>query len=329
MSMEKQLDICDITATAQSLGVYKAAPSKNFLTGEKNLDLDQNPSMTLGTNLVYPLEVAGAYAAFAADGNFCKPTAILEVLDTNGKPLQIPSADCKQVLDQNVARNVTEALRLGWTSGTAAQVPKSPLDGRQVASKTGTTNLSKDTWFAAYTPQMAAAVWVGHASEVRTLNGTRINGKRVGRVFGATIAGPIWSNSVGNALEAMNAPKLTFADGTNDGLKTTTVDGKIKVPSVVGRSVSSATAALQAAGFQVKVASGRVASTSVAAGLVASQSARSASAGATITITRSSGAPPAPSPSQPAPAPSSDAPGIQLPSDLPSLPSLPQAPTGQ
>ncbi len=28
MSMEKQLDICDITATAQSLGVYKAAPPR-------------------------------------------------------------------------------------------------------------------------------------------------------------------------------------------------------------------------------------------------------------------------------------------------------------
>lgn len=329
MSMEKQLDICDITATAQSLGVYKAAPTKNFLTGEKNLDLDQNPSMTLGTNLVYPLEVAGAYAAFAADGNFCKPTAIIEVLDTNGKPLQVPSADCKQVLDVNVARNVTEALRLGWTSGTAKGVGKGVMDGRQVASKTGTTNDSQNVWFAAYTPQMAGAVWVGHHQGVKSLNGARINGKRVGRVFGATIPGPIWANAVGPSLEALNAPKETFTDGTNDGLKTTTVDGKIRVPNVVGRSVSSATSALQAAGFQVSVASGRVQSTSVAAGLVASQSARSAAAGATITITRSSGAPPAPSPTQPAPTQTSEAPGIQLPTDLPSLPSLPQAPTGQ
>ncbi len=115
-------------------------------------------------------------------------------------------------------------------------------------------------------------------------------------MFGATIPGPIWANAVGPSLEALNAPKETFTDGTNDGLKTTTVDGKIRVPNVVGRSVSSATSALQAAGFQVSVASGRVQSSSVAAGLVASQSARSAAAGATITITRSSGAPPAPSP---------------------------------
>ncbi|GAA0318815.1 penicillin-binding protein [Kineococcus aurantiacus] len=318
VSMEKQLDICDITATAQSLGVYKAAPTKNFLTGETNLDLDQNPSMTLGTNLVYPLEVAGAYAAFAAEGKFCKPTAILETLDTDGKPLQVPSANCQQVLDVNVARNVTEALRGGWTGGTAKGVGKAVMAGRQVASKTGTTNDSQNTWFAAYTPQMAGAVWVGHHKGVKSLNGERINGKRVGRVFGATIAGPIWANAVGTSLTQLNAPKLTFTDGTSAGLKTTTVDGRVRVPSVVGRSVSSARAALQAAGFQVKV--GGSVTSSVAKGLVASQSARSAAAGATITITTSSGAPPVRTPTQepsapatPAPPAGGDNPGVQLP----------------
>jgi membrane peptidoglycan carboxypeptidase len=326
VSMEKQLDICDITATAQSLGVYKAAPTKNFLTGETNLDLDQNPSMTLGTNLVYPLEIAGAYAAFAAEGMFCKPTAITEVLDGNGQPMQIPSADCQQVLDVNVARNVTEALRGGWTAGTARGVGKAQLDGRQVASKTGTTNNSNNTWFAAYTPQLASAVWVGHHSGEKSLNGERINGKRTGRVYGATIAGPIWANIVGPASNALNLPKATFTDGTSAGLRTTTVDGRIRVPSVVGRSVSSARTALEGAGFKVSVASGTVAS-DVEEGLVAAQSARSAAAGATITITRSSG--PAPVQTQ-EPTPSetpSDSPGIQLPTNLPTeLPPLPSVP---
>ncbi|WP_380158829.1 penicillin-binding protein [Kineococcus sp. R86509] len=328
MSMEKQLDLCDIANTAQSLGVYKGSPTPldTVNSNPKTYDLDRLPSMTLGTNLVTPLSVAGAYAAFAAEGNFCKPTAITEVLDSDNKPLNIPSADCKQVLDVNVARNVTEALQGGWNSGTAASVKRlGLLDGRQVASKTGTTNGSQNVWFAAYTPQLAAAVWVGHHEGYKTLNRERINGRRYSQVFGATIPGPIWAHIVGPASNVLNLPKATFTDGTNQGLKTTTIDGRIKVPSVVGRSVSSAKSALQAAGFQVSVSSKTVTS-NVDAGLVASQSARSAAAGATITITRSSG--PAPVPTQePSAPPSSDSPGIQLPTELPPLPDLPALPT--
>ncbi|WP_432498964.1 penicillin-binding protein [Kineococcus gypseus] len=327
VSMEKQLDICDITATAQSLGVYKAAPTKNFLTGEVNRDLDQNPSMTLGTNLVTPLSVAGAYAAFAAEGLFCRPTAIEAVYDTSGAPLPVPSPDCKQVLDPNVARNVTEALEGGWTSGTARGVERI---GRPVASKTGTTNDSADTWFAAYTPQLASAVWVGHANGTRSLNRERINGRRYRTVFGATIAGPIWANTIGPASQALNLPVRGFTPGSDAGLRTTTTDGRLRVPNVVGRSVSSATAALEAAGFDVQVSRRRVTSSSVAAGLVAQQSARSAEAGATITLVRSAGAPapePEPERSTPAPAPSTSAPAPAPEQPAPPAPAAPAADT--
>ncbi|WP_432542129.1 transglycosylase domain-containing protein [Kineococcus sp. SYSU DK002] len=330
MSMTKQLDLCDIASTAQSLGVYKgsATPADTIESNPDTFELDRLPSMTLGTNLVTPLSVAGAYAAFAAEGTFCKPTALTQVLDAAGQPLPVPGADCQQVLDVNVARNVTEALRGGWTGGTAARVGKAQLDGRQVASKTGTTNGSQNVWFAAYTPQLASAVWVGHHTGYKTLNGERINGKRYGRVFGATIPGPIWANIVGPASQALDLPKATFTDGTNEGLKTTTADGKIRVPDVVGRSVSSATRALEAAGFTVKVAPGRVFSKTVDEGLVGAQSARSATAGATITITRSSGpapTPPAEETSQPAQPTQSDP--AETPASTPR--DLPGQPTDQ
>nr|WP_246316453.1 transglycosylase domain-containing protein [Kineococcus aurantiacus] len=320
VAMEKQLDLCDIASTAQSLGVYKGRMEENFPTGQTNADLDLYPSLTLGTNLVTPLAVAGAYAAFAAEGNFCKPTAITEMLNTEGKPLNIPSADCKRVLDVNVARNVTEALQGGWTAGTAASVGgKGQLNGRQVASKTGTTNGSKDTWFAAYTPQLAAAVWVGHETPKSPI-GEKINGLRRGRVFGATIAGPIWTGIVGPASNALNLPKATFTPGTSQGLKTSTSDGRIKVPNVVGRSVSNARSILEAAGFQVAVSSKTASSPSVTKGLIASQSARAAAAGTTITLVRSSGPTPA---KTPAPVPSQ----TPTPSDRPEA--QPPAPPAQ
>ncbi len=311
VSMEKQLDLCDIAATAQSLGIYKGAPSPEDTTGPDTLELDRLPSMTLGTNQVTPLAVAGAYAAFAAEGTFCKPTAIMEVLDTEGNPLPVPSADCKQVLDPNVARNVTEALEGGWQRGTGASVRRlGLLDGRPVASKTGTTNDSQNVWFAAYTPQMAAAVWVGHHQGVKSLNGERINGKRYRRVYGATIPGPIWANIVGPAAEALGQPVKDFTPGTNEGLRTTTTSNRVKVPNVVGRSVSSATRVLEDAGFKVSVSSRRITS-SIGEGLVARQSASSARPGTTITLTRSAGRPapePEPEETTEAPEPTSQAP---------------------
>jgi penicillin-binding protein 1A len=36
------------------------------------------------------------------------------------------------------------------------------LKGRWVAGKTGTTDQVRDIWFAGYTPDMVAVVWMGH-----------------------------------------------------------------------------------------------------------------------------------------------------------------------
>ncbi|MFD0482040.1 penicillin-binding protein [Kineococcus sp. GCM10028916] len=338
VTMEKSLDLCNIAATAQSMGVHLANPKNGSVPAQKasdmsntndndsgvNSDLYVSPSLTLGVNEIAPLAMAGAYATFAAQGTFCKPIAILESLDTNGQPMNIPSADCKSVLDPNIANNVTEALQGVISGGTGS----SARIDRAAAGKTGTTNDSTDAWFVGYTPQLSSAVWMGHADGTKSLNSDRINGRGRRTIFGGTISAPTWKAIVGTASDQLNLPKVGFTPGTNQGLKTTTSDGRIKVPSVVGRSVSSAKSALQAAGFQVKVG-GSVSSNTVDAGLVASQSARSAAAGSVITITRSSGPAPVQTPDPPAPSapPSSDSPGIQLPTELPPLPDLPALPT--
>ncbi|WP_345713238.1 penicillin-binding protein, partial [Kineococcus glutinatus] len=313
MSMEKQLDLCNIAKTAQSLGVFKAKAANHNGDSSQPVttDLDTNlPSLTLGVQEIAPLAMAGAYAAFAAEGLFCKPVAITEILDTNGQPLPVPSADCQQVMDPNVARNVNTALQGTWNNGTAARVKRI---GRPVAGKTGTTNNSTNVWFCGYTPQMAAAVWVGHAdANNKSLNSERINGRGRQRIYGATIPAPIWSNTVGPASTALGLPVQSFTPGSQAGLRTVNPDGASRVPSVVGRSVSSARAALVAAGFEVVIASRRVASDSVRAGNVAQQSpggGRSADPGDTITLYRSSGPAPKPTPTATqAPAPTEQAP---------------------
>ncbi|GAB7190226.1 transglycosylase domain-containing protein [Kineococcus sp. NUM-3379] len=206
VAMEKQLDLCSIARTAQALGVTLAAPDVKVEGQPPTTDLHVFPALTLGVNPVSPLSMAGAYAAFAADGRFCRPVAIDRVLDRDGKPLPVPGAECAQVLDPGVARAVTSALQDVVAGGTGQAAR---LD-RPVAGKTGTTNNSTDVWFAGYTAQLASAVWVGHASGSKSLNGVPINGVSRDPVYGGTVAAPIWRESVGGASAALGLPVQPF-----------------------------------------------------------------------------------------------------------------------
>ena len=52
------------------------------------------------------VSMAAAYAAFAAEGNYCKPQAIEAVVDRNGKELPFTKSQCSQVIKPEVANAV-------------------------------------------------------------------------------------------------------------------------------------------------------------------------------------------------------------------------------
>jgi membrane peptidoglycan carboxypeptidase len=99
--LEERVGVCRPAHIAADLGVTTA----------DGKPLAQIKSFTLGTNLVSPLSMAEAYATFAARGNHCNSIAILEVTDPSGNRLQVPGADCQQVLDQKIADGVNELLQ--------------------------------------------------------------------------------------------------------------------------------------------------------------------------------------------------------------------------
>jgi membrane peptidoglycan carboxypeptidase len=153
--------------------------------------------ISLGDQEVHPIDMASAYATFSADGLLREPYIVQKVVAADGRVLidrtgQVPAG--KQVMTQQVARNVTESMiDVAGSSGL-------PLSkGRPVAAKTGTvqlgsTNDNKDTWTVGYTPSLSTAVWVGtdQSDPVRT---------KAGRpAFGRTIAGPIWQKFMNAAL---------------------------------------------------------------------------------------------------------------------------------
>lgn len=199
-------------------------------------------SLTLGAFETTPLQLASVYATLAADGSACRPVPVLEVLDTaTGERLPAPDAACRQVVSPAVARAVTSALSAtAQDGGTAEDVT---LDGRAWAGKTGTTNEYGATWFAGYTPTLAAAVWVGDTrGPAYPLTGVTAYGRWEPVLYGSTVAAPVWAE----AMTAMHAgvPAATFPPPLP------ITPWGTQVPDVVGLSMPAARSALGDAGMK-------------------------------------------------------------------------------
>jgi membrane peptidoglycan carboxypeptidase len=162
--------------------------------------------------------------------------------------------------------------------------------GRPAGGKTGTTNGSTDVWFAGYTPQMAAAVWVGHEREVRSLKHFTLAGRSYGTVYGATIPAPIWADFMRAALKG--EPVEQFGQTSDKVLN----GDRVTVPQINGLSVDAAKAALAAVGLSATVSDAGVPS-DLPVGTVAGSTPRSGqrvSPGTSITLYLSVGAQAAP-----------------------------------
>ena len=192
--MLRDLDVCEVTKLAASMGITKADGSQ----------LDPDPSIALGSTPVPPLSMANAYATFASGGKYCKPIAIDQILDASGTSMAVPGADCTQAMDQGAADETAKTLRATSEPGGTA---KDAVFGRPIAGKTGTTDEAENTWFVGFTPQLSTAVWIGDATESgRSLVGRTIGGVYFPKIYGSDLAVPMWRDYMSQAVA--NDPAL-------------------------------------------------------------------------------------------------------------------------
>jgi penicillin-binding protein 1B len=144
------------------------------------------PALALGSNEATPLEVAGAYTAFANGGRVVRPKVIDRV--DHGAPaprlMDEPRAS-EQVLKPSTAYMLTDMLTDVINRGTA-RAARGAVKRTAIAGKTGT---SRDGWFAGYTPNLVCVVWVGFD------DGSELD------LTGAESALPIWTAFVKGAVE--------------------------------------------------------------------------------------------------------------------------------
>jgi membrane peptidoglycan carboxypeptidase len=162
----------------------------------------------LGVEAVNPLEMARAFSTFAnngarVDGRLLGnvPRAVLRVED--GKRIDGNEPVARQVLDPNDAARVNALLQEVIEEGTGE---RAALDDRPAAGKTGTTENHGDAWFVGYTPQLAAAVWVGYPKKLRPML-TEFEGEPVA---GGTFPALIWRTFMRSALAKLREPPQSF-----------------------------------------------------------------------------------------------------------------------
>ncbi len=186
----------NVVAWSQALGI--ASPMKPDL------------SLALGSYEVRPIELAGAYATFAAGGTYVEPSLVLRIVGPDGKDVPLPAAPPpRRVLDEAEAYVVTSMLTSVIDHGTAA---RAKALGRPLAGKTGTSNGPRDTWFAGYSPDVTAVVWIGY-DDGRMLGSSE---------QGAVTALPAWMSLMRSASEA--TPRVDFP--RPPGVTTVTIDAR-------------------------------------------------------------------------------------------------------
>jgi penicillin-binding protein 1B len=160
----------------------------------------------LGAVELSPLEVAQMYQTIASAGFRAPLRAIREVTTQDGRPLKPYPLKVEQALAPEPTYLLTAAMQGVVTEGTAEALKNWLPPESAVAAKTGTTDEQRDAWFAGFTGDRLAVVWLGY-DDNRTANLT-----------GAAAALPLW----GELMAALDP--LPLAPPRPDGIELVLID---------------------------------------------------------------------------------------------------------
>ncbi len=159
-------------------------------------DLQPHLSNVLGTATVRPIDMAGAYATFAANGKKYDVHTVKEITRADGRTIYEPSNLPQTVYDEEIGAELTYALSQVVEQGSGT---KAKTIGHPIAGKTGTSNENRSAWFVGYTPSYATAITLyqsddeGGQQPITPFGGYR-------EITGSTVPLDIWVSYMGNVL---------------------------------------------------------------------------------------------------------------------------------
>ena len=202
------------------LGLQVGLPRiKAFLESFGLTDVNPSPSLLIGAIDLAPLQLAQLYQYLAADGHALPLVAVRGVVDGNGRTIKRYQVQGGSGEYQEAVRLTRWAMQQVALYGTASSIGNSGLAWLHAAGKTGTSNDTRDSWFAGFTGEHLAVFWMG-----------RDDNKSTG-LFGATGALRAWRDLFAKL------PTRPLSTATADGLEMAWInpnDGKRTEPQCEG-----------------------------------------------------------------------------------------------
>ncbi|WP_039915010.1 penicillin-binding protein 1B [Cellvibrio mixtus] len=187
-------------------------------------DVPQLPAMLLGSVEMSPLEVAGIYHTLAAEGVYTPLHGIREVLTADGKPLKRYPLELEQRFAPETTFQLQYAMQRTLREGTGHSAYNQISSTIDLAGKTGTTNDQRDSWFAGFSGEHLAVVWLGRDDNSQT------------PLSGAGGALQVWADFMKQlptrSLEQEPPPGVSFdwIDSATGKLGAETCEGSIWLP---------------------------------------------------------------------------------------------------
>ncbi|MEO5574377.1 MAG: penicillin-binding protein 1B [Gammaproteobacteria bacterium] len=209
------------------------------------------PSILLGAIDLAPVEVTQIYQTLASGGFRVPLRAIRDVLTARGEPLQRYSLSIEAAFDPAAIYLLNTALQEVVSNGTAASVNKQLPAGMRVAGKTGTTDDARDSWFAGFSGQHLAVVWLG-----------RDDNKPTG-LTGATGALKVWGDIIGatatQSLQLVQPENVEFVriDGHTEQLASNSCASAVQLPFINGSAPRTVSACGNDYGYEQSQRDGR------------------------------------------------------------------------
>src|SRR5690606_27846821 len=164
---------------------------------ESTSDLKDNPANVLGTAAPHPIDMASAYATFAAGGVHHEPFIVREAEYLSGGVAFEGATNGERVFESDVMADAVYAMTQVVEQGSATKVKAL---GRPVAGKTGSSTDNLSAWFVGFTPQLATAVAMYQPDEAGNPESITPFGG-YSEITGGTVPTDVWTSYMGVALE--------------------------------------------------------------------------------------------------------------------------------
>lgn len=149
-----EIGLADVIDTLRDLGINKVLP--------------ENPSLLLGAQGFSVLEITQLYQTLAADGFSVPPRTIRDVLDADNNSLSHFPLSVTRKVDDNTMHLLKYAMAETMRIGTGRSTYATLDSAFTVAGKTGTSDGQRDSWFAGFSGDQLAVIWLGNDENAKT-----------------------------------------------------------------------------------------------------------------------------------------------------------------